>query len=178
MATFSIRMEKIKEGFFDRAKVLRALGKENHAILMKFGLATRRRALKSLKYDDKPSKPGEPPHAHKTRTKKFTSKKTGKVRVRRVSFLREFLYSSYDSTAKSIIIGPTKLDQVAGLEVPSVLEHGGTATIKTKVKKLPGQKGKATFETRKVHMAPRPFMNPAGMEELKAVPEMWKNAIR
>ena len=100
----SLDFKTLKGGFFDRKVVLDALDKATYRIFSEFGRKVRKAAQKSLKYGEKASPPGSPPTAHKSRTVTKTSKSTGRVRKRSVSFLREYLYYAFDRTTKSVVI--------------------------------------------------------------------------
>lgn len=155
-----------KSNFFDRKSVLDAVGRASVKVFNEFGRAVRKRAQKSLVYADGPSAAGAPPHAHKTGTRRRVSKSTGKVRVRSVSFLREFLFYAYDPSTKSVVIGPAKLNSVVSPDALAALEYGGTSTVKVggKLKRAP--------------IAAHPFMRPAAEAETPGLPAMWRDSVR
>lgn len=159
---------KFKLDFFDRDAVLKAVGKANVKILNEAGRKIRATAQKSLVYAEGPSSPGSPPHAHKSRKKTRTSKKTGKTRTRSVSFLREFLYYKYDFATRSVVVGPEKLNSTVDSSALHALEEGGTSRVPA------GPGGK----TRSVTIRPRPFMRPAMNSNLPDFRNMWKNSVR
>lgn len=155
-----------KEGFFDREAVLKAVGRARVKVLGEYGRRVRRRAQKSLQYADGPAAPGEAPHAHRSRTRKRTSKRTGKVRVRSVSFLREFLFYKYDPASQSVVIGPERLDSTVDPRALPALERGGPSSI------LDHGKRKA------ITVAARPFMAPAAAAERPGLSSLWKDSVR
>lgn len=155
-----------KAGFFDRKAVIDKLDKATRRILNDFGRKVRSIAQKSLRYGSKVSRPGSPPTAHRSRTRTTANKKTGKVRKRPVSFLREFLYYSFDSTSKSVVTGPSRLNSTVDPGALPALEYGGTVTIKTKGK------------SRRASIAARPFMRPAAAKALPTLPPMWRDSVR
>ena len=106
-------MARITKTFFDRRAVVEAVGRANAKVLSKAGAFIRRSAKGNIRYSKNPSKPGQPPHAHK-------SKKSGKG-----SPLRELIYFAYDNRTASLVIGPTPFRGPA--IVPKVLELGGMA---------------------------------------------------
>lgn len=171
---FAMDFKAAKEGFFDRQKVLDAVDKATVKNLSKSGANVRKTAQKSLVYSDKPSSAGRPPHAHRSRTiirksrsgKVQYSKKTGQALKRSVSFLREYLYFFYDQTAKSVVIGPVKLDSTIDSAALPALEYGGTSTIQ--------DHGKA----KRVSIAARPFMQPAFQAELPNLEKIWMNSVK
>lgn len=172
---FTLDFKAAKEGFFDREKVLRALDKARLKVFKEYGRKVRARAQKSLAYADRPSAPGQPPHAHRSRTvvrrsKKtgevLRSKKTGQARKRSLSFLREYIYFSYDTSTRSVVIGPAKLSGVVGPDAPKALEYGGPSTVQ-------GRGG-----PRRATIAARPFMHPAAAAEQPGLPALWRDSVR
>ena len=154
-------------GFFDRDAVMKAVGKANRQILNQMGRKVRSTAQKSLIYSDKPSRPGQPPHAHKSRIRTRVSRKTGKVRKRSVSFLREFLFYAYEFDKQDVVVGPAKLNSTIDSRALLALEEGGTSRV-------PAEGGK----TRTVTIRKRPYMKPALMTTLPDFPKMWANSVR
>lgn len=152
--------------FFDRKAVMDAVGKAAVRIFNDYGRKVRARAQKSLKYADGPAAAGEPPHAHRSRTRKRVSKSTGKTRVRSVSFLREFLFYKYDPATKSVVIGPERLDSTVDPRALPALEYGGPANVS------------ARGGTRQVSIPARPFMHPAAAAEAPSLPAMWRDSVR
>jgi hypothetical protein len=162
----SLDFKTLKGGFFDRKVVLDALDKATFRIFSEFGRKVRKTAQKSLKYGEKASPPGSPPTAHKSRTITKTSKSTGRVRKRSVSFLREYLYYAFDRATRSVVIGPARLNSTIDPGALQALEYGGTATVKSRGKR-----------SRKA-VAARPFMRPAAAAELPNLPPMWRDSVR
>lgn len=164
MITVSIRAAQ--EGFLDRKAVIAAIGKVKAKNFNEAGRQVRAKAQKSLVYSDKTSAPGGPPHAHKSRWLKKTSRRTGKTRIRRVSFLREFLYYRYDKTSQSVVIGPSRLRTTVDPGALPALEQGGTAKILDH------------GETKRVRIRARPFMGPALAAVAPSLPQIWRDSIR
>ena len=106
-------MARVTKTFFDRRAVIEAVGRANAMVLSKAGAFIRRTAKGSIRYSKNPSRPGMPPHAHR-------SKKGNKT-----SPLRELIFFAYDEPTASLVIGPTPFRGRA--IVPRVLELGGTA---------------------------------------------------
>lgn len=77
--------------------------------------------------------------------------------------LRELIYFSYDPVRKSVVIGPAMGGKKN--DAPDVLEHGGTAVIA-----IDGRK--------RIHIQPRPFMEPAFEEELGKVNGNFLNILK
>lgn len=164
-----------KEGFFDRKKVLDAVDKATYRIFFAFGRQVRARAQRSLQYSEKPSSPGQPPHAHRSHTIARVSRKTGQVKYsaktgqalkRSVSFLREYLFFAYDKTTKSVVIGPALLNSTLSRSALSALEYGGQSVIIDHGKR------------KQVRIKARPFMGPAAKAEIPTLPSMWQNSVR
>lgn len=146
-----------KEGFFDRAKVLKAIDGATVRVLSKFGAYVRTGAKSSIRKRKRPSLPGQPPSSH-------------------VGTLKQLIFFSYDFEKKSVVIGPTLSNHPTG--APEVLEHGGEADVTDSVWKT--RRGQKTREkrTRRVKIAERPFMGPALDRELPKLPGMWANSVR
>ena len=106
-------MVRVTQTFFDRRVVVEAVGRANARVLSKAGAFVRRTAKGSIRYAKSPSRPGRPPHAHR-------SKKGNKF-----SPLRELIFFGFDHRTASVVIGPTPFRGKS--IVPRVLELGGTA---------------------------------------------------
>jgi len=171
-----------KKFFFDRARVQRAKDRATIRGLSKYGAFVRRDARKSIKkrvatardrrllltgtkrekdlarkrIERKrraTSKPGEPPFSHV---------RDDKQSIRNIWF-------AYDPRNESVVVGPIKFN-AKGKNVPAVLEHGGSAVI-TFVKN-------GRFVQRRVRIAARPFMRPAGIKNLPKFKQFMKDSIR
>lgn len=119
MSDFGVKMT-VKNLFFDRAMVVREIGKINAAALSKAGAFVRRRARSSLRRRKKPSAPGSPPSVHSTDN---------------VATLKNILFA-YDRQRQSVVIGPVRLNVHSATwgdegrvfttgAVPGIHEHGG-----------------------------------------------------
>lgn len=167
---------RIKELFFDKAKVVRAVNKARRAILSKAGAFIRQRAKTSMRKRKGTSAPGEPPYAHE-------------------GSLRRFMFFGYDPSADTVVVGPAKTNQVffnrdrkpVKGTVPSTLEYGGQITVLEVMKNgrwqradLRSKRRIAGLPTRyrKVSIKPRPFMRPALLAELPRLPALWRNSVR
>jgi hypothetical protein len=157
---------RFKFQFFDQARVIKAAGRARARVLAEYGRKVRRRAQASLHYIPGPSAPGRPPHAHKTRKIRKTSRSTGKVRVRSVSFLREFLFYQYDPATNSVVIGPERLNSTVDPAALPALEYGGTSTITSGGRRKPAS------------IAARPFMGPADAAERPGLSALWRDSIK
>ncbi len=122
----STGLTRAKAGFFDKAAVIKAIGKASADALSKSGNKLKVIAQRSMRYVEpfrkggRPrivSKPGEPPRA-----------------VRSHPLLRKFLYAIYDFATERAVIGPVKLSALPG-EAPKVMEHGGRVRIVNKRRK-------------------------------------------
>jgi hypothetical protein len=167
---------RIKELFFDKARVVRAVDKVRRAVLSKAGAFIRQRARTSMRKRKASSAPGQPPSAHE-------------------GSLRRFLYFGYDPGADTVVVGPAKTNQVFfGRDrrpvtgtVPSVLEYGGEITIfevhrhgTWQRADLRSRRRLAGLRTRyrTVTIKPRPYMRPALAAELPRLPALWRNSVR
>jgi len=93
-------------GFFDRAKVVRAMDSATRRNLSKIGAFVRTRARSIIRTRKRVSDPGEPPSSH-----------TG--------ILKALIFFAYEPARKNVVIGPTVAR--AG-EAPALLEYGGGTT--------------------------------------------------
>jgi hypothetical protein len=158
---------RMKDMFFDRAIVIRAMDRRTLSALKEFGRLVRKRAQASLKYAEGPSSPGSPPHAHRSTKVRRTSRSTGKVRTRTVSLLRDRLYFAYDMGSQSAVIGPERVaETLAHGAAPEALEYGGSSTVLDRGRE------------RHVRIAARPFMGPALAAELPGLPKMFKDSVK
>lgn len=157
---------RFKLQFFDSAAVLKAAGRASAKALGEYGRRVRKRAQASLKYADGPSAPGEPPHAHRSRKRTRVSRKTGKARVRSVSFLREFLFYQYDPASGSVVVGPERLNSTVDPGALPALEYGGTAAVLDRGRRVT------------TRVAARPFMRPADAAERPGLAALWRDSVR
>lgn len=143
---------KMKDWFFDRAAVVREVGRANAKALSKIGAFVRQRAKTSMRRRKAASPPGTPPSVHSNDS---------------VATLRN-IWFGYDRANQSVVIGPLKLNGQSVLStgtVPELHEYGGKARIRT------GRKGQQRF--RAVTYPPRPFMGPALEAEAPKFPSLW-----
>jgi hypothetical protein len=98
-----------KEGFFDRKKVMDAVGRGKRKVLSKFGSFVRQRARSSIRKRKGISAPGSPPSSH-------------------VGLIRRFLFFSYDADRDSVVIGPARLGGTVDPDALPALEYGGPST--------------------------------------------------
>ena len=139
---------RIKNLFFDRPKVQRAVDAARRRVLSKAGAFIRQEARQSIRKRKGTSPPGRPPYSH-------------------VGLLRNLILFGYDERTDSVVVGPVGFKRS---KVPHVLEYGGVTTV-TRFRR-----GK--IERRRVRIAPRPYMGPALAKELPKFPELWRNSIR
>jgi hypothetical protein len=167
---------RVKQFFFDKAKVIRAVDKARRAVLSKAGAFIRQRAKTSIRKRKAISAPGKPPSSHE-------------------GSLRRFLYFGYDPGADMVVVGPAKTNQVFfGRDrrpvtgtVPSALEYGGQITVfevhkhgRWQRADLRSRRRLAGLRSRyrKVTIQPRPYMQPALLAELPKLPALWRNSVR
>lgn len=163
---FTLDFKSAKEGFFDRQKVIDAEDKATLRNLKAQGRIVRSTAQKSLVYSKASASPGRPPHAHRTQTVYKKSRKSGRVRKQSVSPLRDKIWFAYDSTSRSVVVGPVKLSGMVSNNAPASLEAGGSSVIMVHGKR------------RAVTIQPHPFMRPAAVAAIGDVPAIWKDSIR
>lgn len=142
-------VKEFKKGFFDTKAIVRAMDQAQRKALSKMGAFVRRRAKSSLKYKDKSAVAGSPPFVHQSGRFTRTSKKKG-IEVRKAaSPLRELIYFAYDTSTRSVVVGPAIWPSARAKGVPGTLEKGGSGTTLDRGIK------------RSIHISPHPFMGPA-----------------
>jgi hypothetical protein len=145
-----LKIDKAKKFFFDTPRVMKAVDEGTRKALSKFGAFVRTRAKSSIRTSKKISEPGQPPKSH-----------TG--------LLKRFIYFAYEPVNRSVVIGPTLLNQKTSRTALPALEYGGMTTVSA---------GRRLKHKRRVRIEARPFMNPAFEKELKQVPELLKNSVK
>ena len=144
-----IRMD-LKAIFFDRKAVRSAVDRTTRRVLSRFGAFVRRGAKSSIRKRRRASAPGQPPSSH-----------TG--------LLKKFIFFGYDRSARSVVIGPQRLNQKVS-DAPHTLEYGGISTV------VEGLRGKR--KKRHVRIKARPFMGPAFEQEKPKLAAMWQDSVR
>ena len=139
---------RIKNLFFDRPKVTRAVDRAKRQVLSRAGAFIRTTARSSIRRRKTSAPPGRPPHSH-----------TG--------LLKRFIFFGYDERSESVVVGPLGFKRS---NAPNVLEFGGTATVERR------RRGKRI--RRKVVIAKRPYMGPALEKERPKFPQLWRNSVR
>ncbi len=160
---------RIKQLFFDRQRVQRAVDSARRRVLSQAGAFIRQAAKTSIRKRKRPAPPGHPPHSH-------------------VGLLRRFILFGYDRQTDSVVVGPVGF---AKSNVPHVLEFGGvTITRQPKLipveRSAPSKRRRRSAKTKWVRVPagarlvyePRPYMGPAMAKELPKFPELWHNSIR
>ncbi len=154
----------VSKTFFNTVAVTSKVPPAIRKALSKFGAFTRRTAKSSLKYGDKPSRPGKPPTVHRSKAFTRKTKSKGRVKQQPASPLRELIFFGYDEAKRSVVIGPALGGSHDG--APAAMEHGGANVITTNgVRKT-------------VRFAARPFMQPAFDKELGGAAGNLKNLVR
>ncbi|MEW6198047.1 MAG: hypothetical protein AB1601_05205 [Planctomycetota bacterium] len=139
---------RIKDLFFDKKTVLRAVDKAKRAVLSKAGAFIRTTAKHSIRTKKGSAPPGKPPHSHE-------------------GSLRRLIYFGYDRASDSVVVGPVGFKRSTA---PNVLEFGG----KTEVKRR--RRGKV-IKTRAT-VQERPYMGPALEKERPNLPKRWAGSVR
>jgi hypothetical protein len=158
----------VKRVFFDRKAVIDRMDAATRKVFSKFGAFVRRAARSSIRKRRSSAPPGSPPSSH-----------TG--------LLKRFIFFGYDAQARSVVIGPARLDQrgrtpaatptptpaaaaaAAPTPAPSLLEHGGMATLT--------RRGTRRQTRNQVRYRPRPFMGPAFEKQKPLLAAMWRDSI-
>lgn len=201
-------MARVTKTFFDRRAVVLAVGRANAMVMSKAGAFIRRTAKGSIRYSKNPSRPGQPPHAHRSKGNKNSP-------------LRELIFFGFDERTASLVVGPTPFRGRA--VVPRVLELSGTTakrqnplrrirrvgdggevriggrssatTKKNRFGKMvtyvliqtPAQAERANRLQEELYgpltigpttIAARPYMGPALRRELPKLPPLFANSVR
>lgn len=138
---------RIRDLFFDRQKVIRAVDKAKRRVLSRAGAFIRQAAKSSIRKRKGVSSPGSPPHSH-----------TG--------LLRKLILFGYDRQRESVVVGPVGLRKS---EAPRVLESGGRTVIY--------RRRRGRLVKQRVRIAARPYMRPALEKERPKMPKRWRNAV-
>jgi hypothetical protein len=154
MATAFIDM-RVKDLFFDRPKVRRAVDRATRSALSKSGAFIRQRARTSMRRRRGSSAPGSPPHTHE-------------------GSLRRLLFFAYEPApgGGSVVVGPVGFRRS---DAPNTLEFGGAATV---TRRRVGRDGKRVVLSRRVRIEARPYMGPALQKELPNMPRAWAGSVR
>ena len=91
---------EIKQLFFDRRAVTSRVPPATRKVLSKFGAFVRRTAKGSIRDRREPAPPGSPPSSH-----------TG--------LLKKFIFFGYDAGARSVVVGPARLDRRGRGDAPA-----------------------------------------------------------
>lgn len=182
---FGKSLESTKNWFFDSPKVLAAVEKAERGVLSRQGAFIRRRAKSSIRKRKAASQPGNPPSSH-----------TG--------LLRDYIFFAFDPVTRSVVIGPTKTNQVSFTQDKAghwrsttgtgaaALEYGGSITRLEVLRKWAGGEEewvRADLRSarriqylkkrmRTIHMAARPYMRPAESAERSKFAPMFRNTVR
>ena len=105
---------QVKKLFFDRKRVIDAVGRAQRQQLSKAGAFVRRRARSSIRRRKKISAPGSAPSSH-----------TG--------LLKRNIFFAYEPKRASVIIGPVRLNKPG--RAPRILELGGQVRRKVRSKR-------------------------------------------
>ena len=106
---FGIHFKSAKGMFFDRTSIKNKVDTATRKRLSQFGAYVRQTARRSIRKQDRSSRPGQPPSSH-----------TG--------LLKQFILFGYDSDRRSVVIGPVALARKSS-DIPEILEYGGKVTI-------------------------------------------------
>ncbi len=144
------RIDAAKGMFFNSAQVVAATSRAERKVLSRFGAYVRRGSRSSIRKRKAVSEPGMPPSSHAGQLKKF-------------------IFFAYETSKRSVVIGPARLNKPTAEALPA-LEYGG----KTKI--VARRRGKRTIRT--VNIDARPFMGPAFETEKPKLPILWAASIK
>jgi phage gpG-like protein len=139
---------KIKDMFFDRQVVIRAVDKAKRRTLSRAGAFIRQSARTSIRPRKGTSRAGNPPYSHE-------------------GSLRRFILFGYDPQTESVVVGPVGFRNSVA---PHVLEFGGVTNAPRSWKR----KGNSA----RIRIKRRPFMGPALERERDKLPWLWESSVR
>ena len=161
--------------FFDREKVLDKLDKVERAKLSRGGAFVRRNARGRIRPAGKKGRVSSPGESPRTPTK----------------VLKSTIFFGYDAKRHSVAIGPSARFGRRDNEIPSMLEVGGTVSVRNQLIKVTGPSGKRGAGGRflaaesklipftgTIRIEPRPYMLPALEAEAPKFPDLFKDAVR
>ena len=155
-----MNLDSVKKTFFDRAAITDKLDPAMRKVFSKFGAFVRQRAKTSIRNAPKRKKNAKPGQKQKARVSL-----PGKPPLSHTGTLKKFIFFSYDTEEKTVVIGPTLAGSSSG--APQVLEEGGTAVVRIR-----GEKPKA------IRVEPRPYMQPAFTGAFSDLQKDLKDFIR
>ncbi|GIW83212.1 MAG: hypothetical protein KatS3mg105_5019 [Gemmatales bacterium] len=137
MSISELKINEVKKYFLNRRKTQFWLGKKKAAMLARLGGFCRRVAQRSMRRRKGPSRPGQPPHAHK------------------YSYLRDYVMFAYMMADEQVVVGPIRLESsdYYSKPLPAVHEFGG-------VFRKWRERGFIAFPE-------RPYMRPALVETIR-----------
>ncbi len=169
----------IKKMFFDRAAVAGSVDKATASVLSKFGafvMTAARRSIRPARQTPVSELNAEQLAAYKRRSaiakakgqprprRPLQSSKPGQPPRSRLGLLKKFILFGYDSSSRSVVVGPARLNGVVGgPQALEALEEGGQTR---------------TPQGQTVSIKARPFMGPAYAKESPKLPAMWANSVK
>ncbi len=179
MMRVRFRRGESKNWFFDRQSVIDRVGEANARILGLAGWRVRRAARKLIKPRRRMSESAYlktlPPDwaARRKRLKRageavslppWQASRPGEAPRSITGLLRENITSAIEPDRDVAVIGPELLS--GGANALEALEHGGNTKLTA---------GKDKGKT--IHVAARPFMEPALQREAEGIAELWRDRI-
>lgn len=182
--------------FLDRKAFTERVGKASAQAMYRAGYVVRNYARNSMKMRKGASAPGSPPHAHSKKRGKAGEKSTG-----RGPLLKKFLFSEYDLTTSSMVVGSTLLPG-SKFRVPRLQEFGGHTVRKTKIivpstrkpstpaqreaynlairagKRQAPVKAKVQYKLEHVVLPARPYMRPTLTAKMPEFPSLFANTFK
>lgn len=157
MVSIGLKLNNAKSQFFDRAKVQNAISRRERKVFSRFGAYVRADARASIRRRKRPSRSGQSP-----------TNQTG--------LLKNNIFFIYSHSRRSVIIGPTRLN--GSTNAPEILEYGGVTTVHIlrTVRQRDGKR-KRSLVSKRVQIAPRPYMGPAFDKNQQHLPRLWRDAV-
>lgn len=150
---------KIKDFFFDRIKVQRAIEKSRYRPMYRVAGMIRVTARRSMRKRKRASAAGTPPSRH-----------VGEPNLQTIWF-------AWDPSIDGIVAGPLGFNHHEGA-VPGVHEHGGELLLNDWAVTGTGATKRLVRKKRRARYPARPFMQPALEAVARKYPDLWHDAIK
>lgn len=153
---------RVRGMFFDRAKVIRAVGRAKARTLSRAGAFVRTTAKRSIRNAPFVTRKRR---GQERRDRRRKSSKPGNPPFSQLGTLRRLIFFAYERHRDTVVIGPARGGGASG--APSNLEYGGRTRIKRR-----GSRPRA------VKIARRPYMGPALEKEQRQFAERMRDSVK
>lgn len=158
--------------FFDRAEVLKKVEAKERRLLASVGGFARTTIKRSFPKPVKKNKPGEPPRDSKPSP-------PGHPPRRQTGILYDAIFFGYDSSSRSVVVGPLKRSTKSGAsDTPVVLNEGGVVrNALLRVVEGRGKKRRERFFRKTFTLKPRPYVGPKSQKH-EVILDFWRKKTK